>query len=209
MYLPMAVSMSIFALVGGPITSFIGYYSPVLLAGTTLSGIGSGLLTTLHPNSSPGKWIGYQVIYGIGVGMGFQPPFIAVQTVLDEANVPLALVVLSFSQIFGGIITLSVAQNVFLNQLSQNLVRQVPQVDPSIVLNNGALGLINTVPVEYQQRVLAAYNEALVDVFYIAVGLACLAVVFSLGTGWRSVKKEKKEKREKRETKQGESEEIT
>ncbi|EME46920.1 MFS transporter-like protein [Dothistroma septosporum NZE10] len=189
MYLPVAISMSVFALIGGPITTYIGYYSPILLLGTSLSAIGTGLLTTLHPHSSAGKWIGYQVIYGMGIGMSFQPPFLAVQTVLEGAKVPMALVLLSFTQTFGGILVLSVAQNVFLNKLAKNLVTSVPQVDPNVVLQHGAIGLINVVPVQYRDLVLTAYNKAIVDVFYIALGLSCLSVLCAFGIEWKSVKK--------------------
>lgn len=188
MCLPTAVSMSFFALFGGPVTTYIGYYSPVLLLGTSLSAIGTGLLTTLHPHSSAGRWIGFQVTYGMGIEMSFQPPFLAVQTVLEGAKIPMALVLLSFTQTFGGIIVLSVAQNVFPSRLAGDLVASVPQVDPNIVLQHGAIGLIDVVPMRYRDLVLTAYNSAIVDVFYITLGLSCLSVLFALGIEWKSVK---------------------
>lgn len=191
MYLPLAVALAISALAGGPLTAYVGYYNPTLIFGSILMAVGSGLIITLRPDTGPEKWISFQILYGIGIGLAFQPPFIAVQTVLPDSMVPTALVMLSFAQQFGGIIILSIAQNVFLNRLTHNLATQVPGLNPSNVLGSGALGLIDKIPVEFRDQVLAAYNEALVDVFYIALGLTCLVVVSTLGIEWKSIKQKK------------------
>jgi len=191
MYLPLAVTLAISALAGGPIMSYIGYYNPTLIFGSILMAVGSGLLTTLRPDTGPEKWISFQILYGIGIGLAFQPPYIAVQTVLSNSMIPMALVMLSFAQQFGGIVILSIAQNVFLNRLTHNLTTQVPGLSPNDVLDSGALGLIDRIPVEFRDQVLVAYNGALVDVFYIALGLTCLVVVSTLGIEWKSVKQGK------------------
>lgn len=46
---------------------------------------------------------------------------------------------LSSTQQFSGIVILSIAQNVFLNQLAHNLTTQVPGLDPNKVLSSGVL----------------------------------------------------------------------
>ncbi|KAJ5619235.1 hypothetical protein N7510_003219 [Penicillium lagena] len=192
MYLPLAVTLAITALAGGSLTSYIGYYNPVLMLGSVLMTVGSGLITTLRPDTGAGKWISYQIIYGIGIGLAFQPPYIAVQTVLPDSMVPMALVMLSFTQQFGGIVILSIAQNVFRNRLAYNLATQIPEFDSNKVLDSGALGLINAVSAKFRDQVLISYNRALVDVFYIALGLTCLVVLSTLGIEWKSVKKGKR-----------------
>lgn len=194
MYLPLAVALAIAALAGGPIMSAIGYYNPTLIFGSVLMVVGSGLITTLRPDSSPEKWICFQILYGIGIGLAFQPPYIAVQTVLSDSMIPKALVILSFAQQFGGIVILSIAQNVFLNRLTNDLTTQVPGLNPNNVLGSGALGLIGRIPLEYRDQVLDAYNEALVDVFYIALSLTCVVMVSSLCIEWKSVKQGKDDK---------------
>ncbi|RAL06827.1 putative efflux pump antibiotic resistance protein [Aspergillus homomorphus CBS 101889] len=172
MYLPLALTMSIAALLGGPITTYIGYYSPVLMLGGALSMIGTGLMTTFRPDSPAGKWISYQIIYGLGIGLSFQPPFLAVQNVLQGPAVSAALIFLNSVQILGGIIVLSVAQNVFLTRLVSYLDTVLPHLDRSTILNNGAVGLVDSVSGAHRGQVLAAYNKALVDIFYIAWGFA-------------------------------------
>lgn len=50
----------------------LGYYLPVSLAGAVLIAIGNGLLSTFDPNTSTGKWIGYQILVGAGQGGALQ-----------------------------------------------------------------------------------------------------------------------------------------
>lgn len=192
MYLPTAGALALGALISGPLTRHLGFYNLPLIAGSCIMVVGTGLITTFALHTGPAKWISFQILYGTGIGLAFQPPFIAVQTVLEDSLVPKALVLLSYIQQSGGIVMLSAAQNVFLSRLSRNLARQVPGLDPNAVLNSGALNLVQHVPVSLQRDALAAYNEALVQVFYMALGLTCLAALAALGLEWKSVKKERK-----------------
>jgi hypothetical protein len=50
----------------------LGYYLPFSVAGAILIAIGNGLLATLSPSTSTGKWIGYQILLGVGRGIGLQ-----------------------------------------------------------------------------------------------------------------------------------------
>lgn len=194
MYLPSAVTLAIICFVGGPLTTWFGYYNPVLIIGGTLAAIGAGLLTTLQPDTSAAKWISYQIVYSMGIGLAFQPPYVAVQTVLEEAMVPTALVLLGYAQQLGGIVMLAIAQNVFLARLAHNLA-QVPGWDAGAVSEGGALGVVHSAPANLRDQVLLAYNGALKDVLYITLALTCLVGVSMFGLEWRSVKEKKEQDR--------------
>ena len=77
--LPMIISVTISTIVSGALVSAFGYYQPLLIGGGVLATIGSGLLYMLDTDSSTGEWIGYQIIAGVGWGLAFQIPMIAVQ----------------------------------------------------------------------------------------------------------------------------------
>jgi len=124
--------------------------------------------------------------------MAFQPPFIALQTVLEKPLVPAALVLLNFVQMLGGIIFLSISQNVFLDKLTNNLIQNIPNFNPAIAKKNGATGLKGLVPVEYQPQVILAYNSAIMDVFYIGLSLVSVGLLAALGLQWRSIKDDEK-----------------
>lgn len=50
----------------------LGYYLPWGIAGAALGAIGTGLMSTLNPDTSTGKWVGYQILAGVGRGAGQQ-----------------------------------------------------------------------------------------------------------------------------------------
>jgi hypothetical protein len=50
----------------------MGYYLPWAVVCGILISIGGGLLSTLTPTTTTGKWVGYQIIAGAGRGAGFQ-----------------------------------------------------------------------------------------------------------------------------------------
>lgn len=192
-YLPTALSFAIAVLVAGPATTLIGYYNHLLVLGSLLMAIGVGLMTTFTPSTPAGLWIGYQILYGTGCGLAFQQPYTAVQIVLSDAHVPTALVSLSFTQELGGIVALSLSQNVLVNRLIYHLSRSVPSLDIEDLLSRGVLGVVNQAPVGLRGDVISAFNSALVDVFCVALALTCLTVGISLVMERRSVKQEQEE----------------
>lgn len=48
----------------------LGYYLPFMLICGVLNAIASGLLSLLSPSTPTGKWVGYQILLGIGRGFG-------------------------------------------------------------------------------------------------------------------------------------------
>lgn len=50
----------------------VGYTIPIALFALILLSVGSGLIATFSPSTPTGKWIGYQILYGVGRGLGIQ-----------------------------------------------------------------------------------------------------------------------------------------
>lgn len=192
-YLPTAVSFAVAVLLAGPATTLVGYYNPAMIFGSFLMVAGVASITTFTPDTSTGKWIGYQILYGTGCGLAFQQPYTAAQIVLSESQIPTALVSLSFTQEIGGIVALSVSQNVLVNRLVHNVAKKVPGLDIKKLLTKGILGVVDAAPAELRPAVIEGYNAALVDVFYIALGLVCMTLILSLLCEWKSVKDEKED----------------
>lgn len=126
--------------------------------------------------------------------MGIQQPMMAVQTVLDPVDIPVGIAAIIFAQGLGGAIFLSVGQSVFQNKLLSELLVQVPELDPEIVMSNGAWGLtsaIDKIGAQYVEGVLTAYNAAIVLCFVVGTVMAALSIIGALGMEWKSVKKNK------------------
>ncbi|KAI9035194.1 MFS general substrate transporter [Aspergillus affinis] len=109
MNLPMLLAQVLLSIVAGACVIKFGYYTPFMLLSSCLIAIGAGLLSTFHPDTGSGKWIGYQIVFGAGVGIGMEQALIAVQSALPPADIPIATATVLFSQTLGGAVFISVA----------------------------------------------------------------------------------------------------
>lgn len=189
MSLPLIVSMVVASIIGGLVISKIGFYMPSLILGTALMAIATGFFTTFTPDASRGEWIGYQVMYGSGLGMAMQQASLAAQTVLPKADVPMGVALMQFSQALGGAVFLEVSQNVFAKDLVGQAQRSdFRGIDPKTVLESGTTDISR---MSGSSGFLEAYNGALRQSFRVMFILSCLAWCSSLFMEWRSVKKRK------------------
>jgi hypothetical protein len=183
--LPILLAQTIFVVLGGIFVSVTGYYIPLMWISVVLTSVAAGLLTTLTVDSSSGKWIGYQIIYGIGGGLGYQQGITAAQTVLKPADIAIGTALMVFVQNFGGTIFISAANNVFVARLVRNLAIVVPDLNSQVITSAGATGIKQVVTPEEYPLVLVAYNSAVMEVFKIALILACLCAIGAAGMEWR------------------------
>ena len=169
----------------------IGYYLPFGVASGAFTIIGSGLLTTLTPTSPTGKWIGYQILQGVGRGFGLQAPLLAVQnnSAKDEISILTGLVV--FSQQLGGAVFLSLAEVIFGTGLRDNLAIYAPDANAEAVIVAGATAFRNVVSTASVPGVLLAYSKAFDQVMYLATGAAGGAFLFAFGMGWVKINTKK------------------
>ncbi|RMX99898.1 hypothetical protein D0868_09303 [Hortaea werneckii] len=176
--IPLVLSLVVASILAGQAVGRIGYYTPFAIASAIIMPIGAGLP----------KWIGFQILFGFGVGLGMQQATMAAQTVLRKQDVPTGVALLFFAQQLGGAIFVSVGQNVLNSKLVSGIIRLVPGLSPERILNTGATELRRIVPAQDLQGVLVAYNSALRQVFIVATTMACLAALGAFGLEWRSVK---------------------
>ncbi|KAK8110751.1 uncharacterized protein PG998_007208 [Apiospora kogelbergensis] len=179
--LPMLLGLVVASGIVGALVSYFGFYTPFLIGSTAIFAVGAGLITT--------SW------QGAGLGAGFQIPQAAVQTVLDQKDIPVGSSALIFFQNLGGSIFVSVGQSVFQNGLSQALKELAPSVDPALIFSTGATGLKQALEKVGQSSawpsVLLAYTRGLQDAFKVGMGLGLGGLLATLFFEWRSVKDKK------------------
>jgi MFS family permease len=186
--LPTMMPIVVASIITGQLVSRIGYYTPFMIFGVCLTAVGAGLLTTLEINTSEGKWIGFQIVYGFGLGSCSQAPNMAAQTVLPREDVAIGASLMFFGlQLFGAVF-ISVGQNVLDNQLANRLAG-IPGFSPRLIQSTGATELLKLIPAEYHAAALEAYNDSLRVCFQVCLIMACLSILGALGMEWRSVKK--------------------
>lgn len=189
--LPMMLGVVVASIVAGGLVTTLGYYTPFTYVSIVLISIGAGLITTWTPEISTGKWIGYQIIYGVGIGFGMQQTMVAAQTVLPLEDVPTGVAIIIFSQMFGGSLFVSVGQNVFTNHLVSGLA-SIPGINPTAVVNTGATQIGNLVKdPQLLQAIQSIYNLALTKTFQVSLIMGCIGAIGAAGLEWKSVKGKK------------------
>ncbi|KAI1616987.1 putative efflux pump antibiotic resistance protein [Exophiala viscosa] len=192
-WLPNILSQFVGTLISGIAVTKMGYYLPFVVASSIFASIGHGLLSTLSPTSSSGKWIGYQVIVGFGRALALQMPFVAVQNTLPASMVSISMSVLTFTQTLGGALLLTCGETIFTTSLRDTIPKYAKGVNPEVVVAAGATGISKVVtdPTELA-RVLVAYSKSIDRVFYLAVACSCADFLTGWGMGWKDIRKEKK-----------------
>ena len=194
--LPMILSLVIVSILSGVAVTLMGYYTPFMIISSVLMAVGAGLISTWKVDSGSPEWIGYQILYGLGVGFGMQQSLIAAQTVLPIQDVPIGTSVINFALTLGGAMFISVAQNIFTNRLVANLASGVPNISSYLVLDTGATSLktaVEEIDPGSLGGVLTAYNNAITQTYYVSVAMAALSMFGALGMEWVSVKGKKLE----------------
>jgi hypothetical protein len=186
--IPMVLALVIGAIISGGIITRTGYYVPFMFVSTILMSTGSGLITTFDVSTSHSKWIGYQVLFGFGLGAGMQQANLAAQTVLEKKYVPMGISLMFFAQSLGGAVFVCVGQSLFTNYLASTLPL-ISGIDPVAILAAGATDLAKFVSADKLSEVVVIYNDALVRALTVALAVSCSMLLPSLGMEWRSVKK--------------------
>lgn len=188
----------------------VGYYLPFVVLGSAVTAIGGGLISSLTPFSSTGKWIGFQILTGLGRGAALQmvftsqyvlerlkplanhfKPILAVQNNVKPIEIPVAMSLIVFFQTMGSSLFISFAQTTFSNGLINALPGFAPGIDVPAIISAGASGFRSVAPPALLRGVLLAYNEAVNHVFYLVAGVAVGAFISGWGMGWKSLKKPK------------------
>ncbi|KAJ7063877.1 MFS transporter [Mycena amicta] len=185
---PVILSLVLGSLIAGVVVTASGYYTPLLWISSILMAVGAGLLSTFTTSTAHPKWIGYQVIYGLGVGVGMPQPLIAVQTVLPLADVPIGTSILMFLQTLGSALFISIGTNVFTTNLVKGISQSVPGISPQTVISAGATSVRGLIDQRYLPALLEVYNTALTKAFQVSIVMGAASVFGAAVMEWKSIK---------------------
>ncbi|KAJ5504031.1 hypothetical protein N7463_006905 [Penicillium fimorum] len=187
--IPMVLALVVGAILSGGIITATGYYVPWMFVAAILMSAGAGLMTTFRLDTNHAAWIGYQVLFGIGIGTGLQQPSLAAQTILPMEEVAIGVSLMFFSQSLGGAVFIAIAQSLFQNYLDAELPH-IQGIDSAKVLAAGATGLVDAVPADKLTEVLIVYNDGLQRSFIVGVAISCLMIIPALTMEWKTIKKD-------------------
>ena len=188
---PMIVGLMAASIISGFGTTWIGYYTPFMIATSVLSPIASGLLTTISLDSQLGKAAGLLGMLGFALGVGMQAPHIAVSCILPTNEVAIGSSVVGFGAGMGSAIFSSVAALLFQNRLAVEVKESSPGTNVTTVAHAGLTDLRHIVGPDRLRSVLSGYDTAVIQTLYIPLALTLITIIGTGFTEWRTVKQKK------------------
>ncbi|KAJ5635558.1 HC-toxin efflux carrier TOXA [Penicillium longicatenatum] len=153
---------------------------PYELISGLLATVGAALLYTLDTDSSKARYIGPQVIFGIGIGLGNQVPMTALQSFSKPEHIAPTTGVMLMCNSISGAYFVTAAQSIFANYMLKELASNAPNIDPAQVLGTGASEISHVFHGAELAAITKAYMAGIKDVFAFSLAGAALTVVLSL-----------------------------
>lgn len=163
-------------------------YVPFMIASPIVAVAGMAMLCNLHVSSTPSYWAPAQVLAGLGIGLGTQQPLVAVQSHINQEDLPVALAIILLFQWLGPAVSVSIAQAVFEFHLARGIRDELPNIDQQFAHTAGAINLKDLVVPELIPLFLQIYNEALQQIWKMAAALTAFSIIGALLINWGRVR---------------------
>jgi Fungal trichothecene efflux pump (TRI12) len=183
--LPYAISFSLVTAGTGILIKKTGKYLPPLWCGLTLMTLGFGLFIDLPLSRSWAKIILYQIVAGVGVGLNFQSPLLALQGMLKPSDIGTATATFFFTRVLSTAISVVVGGVVFQNRMQEHVPSLVAALgtETASALSGGAagasVGIVAQLPAEQREVARRAFYESLRSMWIMYVAFAGLGLGIS------------------------------
>lgn len=187
-----------------------------MVIGSALFLVSAGPLNTLDVDTPLAPALGYQMILGVGQGIGIQMAIITGQAysrpedlsaataiVLCKSSLPLRRTTTTrpspwpllaeakantVFQMMGGTVCVSMGQSAFSNRILSNLASNAPGIDAARVLATGASELRSAFPPDQVGLILESYMDGLRVTFALSAALTGCSFLASWVAPIRSIK---------------------
>ncbi|KAJ4298041.1 hypothetical protein N0V90_005940 [Kalmusia sp. IMI 367209] len=169
---------------------------PYQLMSALLMTAGMALFYTLEAESSKARYIGPEVLFGFGLGLGSQVPMTAVQgfSTLENVASSTAIMLSEYSavarrtmlteipacQAISGAYFVPVAQSIWANRMLHELQAVAPNLDVGTVISTGASEIQHVFKGGDLVAVVDAYMVGIKDVFAFSLACSAFAVLLAL-----------------------------
>ncbi|GMF78050.1 unnamed protein product [Aspergillus oryzae] len=175
--LPFMAFYAFGAIVSGILVGKTRLLQPIELVSGLITVLGAALIYCIDTGTPKAWWIGAQVPFGLGIGLGNQVPVTALQGFATPETVAATMGV-AFSEF--GAYFVSAGNSIFNNYMLKTLSVTAPQLNSSEISYMGVTELKNAFHGEDLALIRQAYMVGIKDVFAFALAGACLTVVLAL-----------------------------
>jgi len=188
--MPITTTEAIMGVIVGFIIHRTGRYLELIYAGVILMTIGNGLYTLFSTKSSLAEIITFQIVAGLGAGLLFQAPLLALQALLPQDDIAMATSTLSFmrnlatslSVVIGGVLFQN-SMDIRVPSLSTPPISLPSNITDLLVGGDAAANvfLVSVIQDPAQRAaVREAYAWSMRNMWIMYTGISALAVVASL-----------------------------
>lgn len=117
--LPLVLAEAFSGMITGIIIHRTGKYLQLIWIGMALMTVGNGLFINLGASSTLGEIVGYQIVSGVGAGLLFQTPIIAIQAMVSQEDTATATATLGFIRNMATACSIVIGGVVFQNSMSK------------------------------------------------------------------------------------------
>ena len=182
--LPSVILAVPMAIVGGGLVTKFGRYRPLHFFGFGMITLGLGLFTLFDASTSVARWVVFQIIAAIGVGILLTTLLPAVQVELPESDVATATATFSFIKTYGSIWGISIPAAIFNTEFT-NLAFRITDPTARAALSSGAAyssvsrTLIESFGPKVANEIISVYSDSIKLIWEVAVAFAGLAFLLS------------------------------
>ncbi|RTE74294.1 hypothetical protein BHE90_011286 [Fusarium euwallaceae] len=165
--LPFILSITVTAAATGAYIQLSGKYLAAVHIGLVIMTLGIGLMICLDLDLNWSKLIPFQIVSGIGVGMNFEGPLLAVQTVVPHKDVAAATTAMSFVRTIATAISVVIGGVLFQNEMKGKKQTLVDGLGSQLArffdgaTASASVDLVKTLPPEQQLIVRRAFFYSL------------------------------------------------
>ncbi|KAJ6441330.1 cyanamide hydratase [Purpureocillium lavendulum] len=165
--LPFILSSSLSAALTGVLIQTTGKYMPAVYSGMVIMTLGIGLLIDIGMEKNWARLVSFQIVGGIGVGMNFEGPLLAVQAVVPPGDVAAATTTMGFTRTISTAISVVIGGVVFQNEMNTKKAGLVAELGEELAarfdgVNASAnVELVRSLPPMQQAAVQTAYHESM------------------------------------------------
>ena len=188
--MPITTTEAITGILAGVIIHSTGRYLEVIYIGVTCMTIGNGLYTLLNPASTLAEIIIFQIVAGIGAGLLFQAPLIALQALVPQDETATATATFGFVRSLATALGVVLGGVIFQNSMDMHVPPlslppiNLPSNVTDLLTKGGAAAnvmLSNTISDAVQKEaVRGAYAWSMRNMWIFYTVLSALAVLSSV-----------------------------
>ncbi|KAG8901942.1 hypothetical protein FRB99_004997 [Tulasnella sp. 403] len=173
-FLPTATTVAPASIVVGATVTISNRYRPQNFVGWVLLTVGVGILTLLRADTPKGKWVGYQIIEGVGMGIVFTAPIFPILAPLPLNESAHALALLAFLRNFAFAWGTTIGSTILQNELKKRLPRDflANYASSGVEIAYAIIPSIKSLPEPLRTQVRVAYAESLRIVWFVMLGIS-------------------------------------